>query len=109
MAKAAAWSLLLAAGLVEIGMAYAIKWSDGWSRPFPSMLALLAALASIGLLALALRGLPLGIAYAIWTGIGAVGVSLVGMLFFAEPFSLARPSCIVLIVAGSAGLKALAS
>ncbi|MBQ5949150.1 multidrug efflux SMR transporter, partial [Massilia sp. ST3] len=93
MSSLTAWVLLLAAGLVEVGMAFALKASEGWTRPAPSLLAVLAALGSIYLLATALRGLPLGVAYAVWTGIGAVGVTLAGFVFFAEHLSLARLGC----------------
>ncbi len=102
-----AWLQLLAAGLLEVAMALALKWSDGASRLAPSVLALLAALGSIYLLASAVRALPLGLAYAVWTGIGALGVSLAGMLVFSEPPSAARLLCMALVVAGIAGLKLL--
>ena len=107
MSSFAAWALLLAAGLVEVGMAFALKSSEGWTRPAPSLLAVLAALGSIYLLASALRGLPLGVAYAVWTGIGAVGVTLAGSVFFAEQLSPARLLCMGLIFGGFVGLKAL--
>lgn len=108
MFKLLGWTLLFAAGLIEVGMAFALKASAGWTRPVPSVLAVLAALASIGLLASALRALPLGVAYAVWTGIGAVGVSLVGLLFFAEHLSMPRLLFMTFIFVGIAGLKALA-
>ena len=107
MSSVAAWALLLAAGLVEVGMAFALKSSEGWTRPLPSLLAVLAALGSIYLLASALRGLPLGVAYAVWTGIGAVGVTLAGAVFFAEQLSLPRLLCMGLIFGGIVGLKTL--
>lgn len=107
MSNVLAWTLLLAAGLVEVVMAFALKSSAGWTRPAPSLLAVLAALGSIYLLASALRGLPLGMAYAVWTGIGAVGVTLAGAVFFAEQLSLARLLCMGLIFVGIAGLKTL--
>lgn len=105
MPSLAAWTLVLAAGLLEVGMAIALKTSQGWTQPVPSMLALAAALGSIYLLATAVRALPLGVAYAVWTGIGAIGVTLAGLLFFAEPLSIGRLLCMTLIFAGIAGLR----
>jgi quaternary ammonium compound-resistance protein SugE len=107
MASPLAWALVLAAGLLEVGMAVALKASNGWTRPVPSALALVAALGSIYLLATAVRALPLGVAYAVWTGIGALGVSLAGLFFFAEPLSIGRLLCMTLIFAGIAGLRSL--
>jgi len=99
------WFFLLAAGLVEIAMAAALKQSQDWTRMVPSVVGVLTALVSIYLLARALRYLPLGPAYAIWTGIGSVGVVLMGVLFFGEALSAARLGCIALVIAGSAGLR----
>lgn len=107
MSSLAAWMLVLAAGLLEVGMAIALKTSQGWTQPVPSVLALAAALGSIYLLAVAVRALPLAVAYAVWTGIGAIGVTLAGLLFFAEPLSIARLLCMTLIFAGIAGLRTL--
>ena len=104
----AAWAQLFAAGVLEVVMAFALKASAGVTRPAPALLAVLAALGSIWLLACAVRTLPLGIAYAVWTGIGALGVSLVGVALFAEPLSPARMLCMALVFAGIAGLRALA-
>jgi len=101
------WAFLLAAGLVEIGMAAALKASQAWTRLVPSVLGVAAALLSIWLLTQALRELPLGPAYAIWTGIGSVGVALMGMLLFGEAMTPARVACIALVIAGSIGLRAL--
>jgi len=102
-----AWLLLVSAGLVEILMAAALKASDGWSRPVPGILGLLAALVSIALLTQAIKSLPTGTAYAIWTGIGAVGVALLGVLLHGDSASPARLACMGLIVAGIAGLRFL--
>jgi quaternary ammonium compound-resistance protein SugE len=102
-----AWIQLLAAGVLEVVMAFALKASAGVTRPVPSLLAVLAALGSIWLLATAVRTLPLGIAYAVWTGIGALGVSLVGVALFAEPLSPARMLCMAFVFGGIAGLKIL--
>ncbi|MBJ2156582.1 multidrug efflux SMR transporter [Variovorax sp. IB41] len=99
------WFFLLAAGLVEIAMAASLKQSEDWTRLVPSVLGVLTALVSIFLLAKALRYLPLGAAYAIWTGIGSVGVVLMGVLWFGEALSAVRLGCIVLVVAGSVGLR----
>lgn len=100
-----AWWYLLAAGAVEIVMALALKASADWTRLLPSVAGVAAALLSIFLLTKALRELPLGTAYAIWTGIGAVGVVAASVLFFGEALSWLRVLCIVLVVAGSVGLR----
>ena len=102
-----AWCLLFAAGAVEVLMALALKYAQGWTRPVPGALGLLAGLASIFLLTRALRTLPAATAYAIWTGIGAVGVALAGIVLFGESAAPLRLSCIALIVAGSIGLRLL--
>ena len=88
-------------------MAFALKASAGATRPVPSLVAVLAALGSIWLLAGAVRTLPLGIAYAVWTGIGALGVSVVGVAIFAETLSPARMLCMAVVFGGIAGLKFL--
>ncbi|AVR94639.1 DMT family transporter [Pseudoduganella armeniaca] len=105
MSSLLAWGLVLAAGALEVAMAFALKASDGGTRPLPSVLALVTALGSIWLLATAVRALPLGVAYAVWTGIGAVGVTLVGMLAFAEAPSVARLVFMALVFVGIVGLK----
>lgn len=99
------WILLFVAGLFEIGWAVGLRFSDGWTRLIPSLLTLAAMAVSFALLSLALRGLPLGTAYAVWTGIGAVGTAIVGMLFLGETLSLLRVASIALIVIGLLGLK----
>jgi quaternary ammonium compound-resistance protein SugE len=103
----AAWVQLFAAGVLEVVMAFALKASAGTTRPAPTLLAVLAALGSIWLLAAAVRTLPLGVAYAVWTGIGALGVSLVGVAVFADTLSPARMLCMALVFGGIAGLKLL--
>lgn len=103
----AAWAQLFAAGVLEVAMAFALKASAGATRPVPSLVAVLAALGGIWLLAGAVRTLPLGIAYAVWTGIGALGVSLVGVAIFAETLSPARMLCMAVVFGGIAGLKFL--
>ena len=100
-----AWIVLLAAGLLEIGWAIGLKYTDGFSRLVPSTLTVASMVASVALLAWSLKTLPVGTAYAVWTGIGAVGTALLGIWLFDEPRTVARLTCIALIVAGIAGLK----
>jgi quaternary ammonium compound-resistance protein SugE len=99
------WILLFCAALFEIVWAVSLKWSDGLSRLWPSVLTIVAMLASFVLLALAVKTLPLGTAYAVWTGVGAVGAALFGMLCFGDPVSAARIVFLGLIVTGVVGLK----
>lgn len=99
------WCLLLLAGLFEIGWAVGLRYSEGWTRTLPSLLTLGALAISLGLLSSALRGLPLGTAYAVWTGIGAAGTAIVGMLLIGESASPLRIASILLIVLGVLGLK----
>ena len=99
------WLWLFAAGAVEIVMAVALKYSQGWTRPWPSALGVGAALASIYLLTRALAHLPLGMAYAIWTGIGSLGVVLLGMLLWGEQASWSRLLMMGMVVAGTVGLR----
>lgn len=100
-----AWFLLIAAGLLEIVWAYAIKASAGFTRPLPSVVTVLAMVASVGLLALSMRTLPLGTAYTVWTGIGAVGAFALGVLVLGESASPARLAAAGLIVAGLVLMK----
>lgn len=102
-----AWLILFCAGLFEIGWAIGLKYTEGFSRPIPTVLTVVCMLISLGLLGLALKTLPLGTAYAIWTGIGTVGTAILGMFLFGESTELLRILCIVLIVAGIVGLKLL--
>jgi quaternary ammonium compound-resistance protein SugE len=99
------WLILLIAGLCEIGWAVGLKYAEGFSRLVPSVATALAMIASVVLLGLAVRGLPLGTAYAVWTGIGTVGTALLGMWLFGDAATPARLACIALIVCGIAGLK----
>ncbi len=101
----AAWAVLLVAGLCEIAWAIGLKYTDGFSRLVPSALTLTAMVASVALLGWSLKVLPVGTAYAVWTGIGAVGTALLGMWLFNESRDVARLVCIGLIVAGILGLK----
>jgi quaternary ammonium compound-resistance protein SugE len=102
-----AWTLLIIAGLREIGWAIGLKYTEGFTRLWPSVWTATAMMVSMYLLALAARTLPIGTAYAVWVGIGAAGTAILGMYLFAEPRDVARIMCIVLIVAGVVGLKVL--
>lgn len=99
------WILLLVAGLFEVAWAIGLKYTDGFSRPLPTLLTLSAMGVSVLLLAMAVKQLPLGTAYAVWTGIGAVGTVLMGIWLFNEPATLARVLCLLLIIGGILGLK----
>ena len=100
-----AWVYLLIAGLLEIQWAVTMKYTDGFSKLWPSVFCVLGMAASVYFLALAQKTLPLGTSYAIWTGIGAVGAAIFGMILFNEPRDMARIACLLLIVAGILGLK----
>jgi quaternary ammonium compound-resistance protein SugE len=100
-----AWIILFIAGLFETGWAIGLKYTEGFTRLWPSVWTVTAMIVSIVLLGLALKSLPVGTAYAVWTGIGAVGTVILGIYLFGEPATLARLSCIALIVAGIVGLK----
>lgn len=99
------WIQLAVAGILEVGWAIGLKYSAGFSRPLPSALTIIAMIASMTLLASAVKSLPVGTAYAVWTGIGAVGTCLLGIALFGESISPLRLACIALIVAGILGLK----
>lgn len=100
-----AWAILFLAGLFEIAWAVGLKYTDGFTRAIPTTLVVAAMVASVWLLAIALRTIPVGTGYAVWTGIGAVGTAILGMVLFGEPRDALRLGCILLIVAGIAGLK----
>jgi quaternary ammonium compound-resistance protein SugE len=100
-----AWLILLLAGLLEVGWAIGLKHTEGFTRPLPTVLTALSMVASLGLLGLALKALPLGTAYAVWTGIGTVGTAMLGMMLYGEPATAARLACIGLILSGIVGLK----
>jgi quaternary ammonium compound-resistance protein SugE len=100
-----AWAYLFVAGLFEVAWAIGLKYTESFSRLVPSVLTLAAMLLSIVLLSIALRTLPVGTAYAVWTGIGAVGTAALGIYLFGEPATAARLASIGLIVAGIVGLK----
>lgn len=99
------WIYLFLAGVLEVGWAIGLKYTEGFTRPLPTILTVLCMVASIALLGLAVRDLPIGTAYAIWTGIGTVGAVILGMVLFGDPATIARILCIGLILAGIAGLK----
>jgi quaternary ammonium compound-resistance protein SugE len=105
MEAAVAWIILLVAGIFEIVWAYAMKLSDGLSRPGPVIVTLVAMALSVGLLALAMKTLPLGTAYTVWTGIGAVGAFVVGIVVLGEAVTVTRVLAAVLIVAGLVLMK----
>ncbi|UXH78015.1 DMT family transporter [Roseateles amylovorans] len=107
LANVSAWWLLAVAGVLEIVWSISMKASAGFSKPLATGITLVAAWASFWLLGLSLKSLPVGTAYAVWTGIGAVGAAALGMLLFNEPATLARIGCIALIVVGILGLKLL--
>ena len=100
-----AWIMLGAAGLLEIVWAIGLKYAEGFTKPVPSAITIAAMVVSMWLLAQAARALPIGTAYAVWTGIGAVGAALLGIMLFQESANVVRIGCIVLIVAGIVGLK----
>ncbi|MBY0565373.1 MAG: quaternary ammonium compound efflux SMR transporter SugE [Hyphomonadaceae bacterium] len=100
-----AWVLLVLAGLFEIVWAVGLKYADGFTKPLPSAITIIAMIASIYLLAQAARALPIGSAYAVWTGIGTVGAALLGMMLFSESANAVRLGSIALIVIGIAGVR----
>ncbi|HEY1147371.1 MAG TPA: quaternary ammonium compound efflux SMR transporter SugE [Pseudoduganella sp.] len=103
------WIVLFLAGLLEVVWAVGLKYTHGFTRLVPSAITLAAMAGSVGLLGLALRQLPLGTAYAVWTGIGTVGTVIYGIVIMNEPAGIARIACIAMIVAGIAGLKLLSA
>jgi quaternary ammonium compound-resistance protein SugE len=100
-----AWGFLLLAGLLEVGWAVGLKYTHGFTRLWPTIGTAASMAASLALLGVALRTLPLGTAYAVWTGIGTIGTAILGMFLFGEPASAIRLLCITLIVTGIVGLK----
>jgi len=100
-----AWVYVAIAGLLEVAWATSMKYSEGFTRFWPSVATILLMLASFGLLSQSMKTLPLGTAYGVWTGIGAVGTVLVGIFFLGEPRDIIRILCIVLILSGIVGLK----
>ena len=104
-----AWVYVLVAGLLEIFWAISLKYTDGFSRPWPSLLTVGGMIASFYFLAQALKTIPVGTGYAVWTGIGAAGTAILGIILFAESATLPRLFCIGMILAGIIGLKLTAS
>lgn len=100
-----AWIYLIVAGLLEVVWAIGLKYTYGWTRPGASAITIVTMIASFYCLAVAIKEIPIGTGYAIWTGIGAVGTAALGVVLFAEPASLSRLFCILLIIAGIVGLK----
>ncbi|CAN7381766.1 DMT family transporter [Rhizobium leguminosarum] len=100
-----AWFLLFLAGLFECGWAIGLKYTDGFTRPLPTALTVISMVISIVLLGLAVKHLPIGAAYAVWTGIGTVGTVFLGIWLLGDEPSVSRLACIALIVSGIAGLK----
>lgn len=100
-----AWILLFLAGLFEVGWAIGLKYTEGFTRPIPSVLTLAAMVTSVVLLGIAMKSLPVGTAYAVWVGVGAVGTAILGIVLFAEPATAGRLLSLALIVAGIIGLK----
>ena len=100
-----AWVVLFVAGLFEVGWAVSLKYTEGFTRLWPTVFAAVSMVISLGLLGLALRTLPLGTAYAIWTGVGTIGTVVLGIALFGEPAGALRMACVGLILAGIVGLK----
>lgn len=98
------WIILFFAGLFEVGWAVGLKYTDGFSKPLPTALTIAAMAISLGLLGLAMKELPLGTAYAIWTGVGAVGTVIAGIILFGESMALFRLASVALIICGLIGL-----
>jgi quaternary ammonium compound-resistance protein SugE len=103
------WFLLVVAGLFETAWAVGLKYTDGFTRPLPTVLTVAAIVVSMWLLALAARTLPIGTAYAVWVGIGAFGTAVLGVVLFREPLAPARAVCLLLLVAAIVGLKLTAT
>ncbi len=103
-----AWIYLFFAGLFEVGWAIGLKYTNGFTRLIPTALTLASMIVSLGLLGIALKSLPVGTAYAVWTGIGTVGTAALGIYLLGEPATVIRLACIGLIVAGIVGLKVVA-
>jgi quaternary ammonium compound-resistance protein SugE len=102
------WFILFIAGLFEIVWAVGIKYTEGWTRLGPSLFTICAMIASFYLLSMALKNIPMGSAYAVWTGIGTIGTVIYGIIFFKEPTDILRIICIMLIICGIAGLRIMA-
>jgi quaternary ammonium compound-resistance protein SugE len=104
-----AWVLLVVAGLLEVGWAIGLKYTDGFTKPWPSIFTVAAMVISVLLLAIAMKSLPVGTSYAVWVGVGAVGTAILGIILFGEPATSGRLLSLGLIVAGIVGLKLASS
>jgi len=102
------WFILFIAGIFEVVWAVGIKYTEGWTRFWPVIITVIAMISSFYLLSLALRQIPIGAAYAVWTGIGTIGTVVYGIIYFKEPTDILRIVCILLIFCGIAGLRILA-
>jgi len=100
-----AWIYLIIAGLLEIGWAIGLKYTEGWTRFYPSLLTATAMFVSFYFLSLAVKDLPMGTAYAVWTGIGTVGAAILGILIFGETRDISKIVCVLFIITGIVGLK----
>jgi quaternary ammonium compound-resistance protein SugE len=100
-----AWLWLIIAGLLEVGWAIGLKYTEGFTRPWPSVFTIAAMVVSVVLLGVAMKSLPVGTSYAVWVGVGAVGTAILGMVLFSEPATAGRLASLGLIVAGIVGLK----
>lgn len=100
-----AWAILVLAGLFEVGWVIGLKYTEGFTRPWPTVGTVAAMAASVWLLAIAMKSLPVGTAYAVWVGVGAIGTAIFGMILFAEPANAGRLTSLGLIVVGIVGLK----
>jgi quaternary ammonium compound-resistance protein SugE len=100
-----AWIVLAVAGVLEVGWAIGLKYTEGFTRPWPTLATVASMVASMGMLGIAVNSLPVGTAYAVWTGIGTIGTALLGLVLFGEPATAARLACIAMIAAGIVGLK----
>jgi len=102
------WFILFIAGLFEVVWAVGIKYTEGWTRFWPAVITVLAMVASFYFLSMALKSIPMGTAYAVWTGIGTIGTVIYGIVYFKEPTDVLRIVCILLIICGIVGLRMLA-
>jgi len=102
------WFILFIAGLFEVVWAVGIKYTEGWTKLWPAVFTVLAMIASFYLLSVALKTIPMGTAYAVWTGVGTIGTVIFGIIYFKEPTDILRMVCILLIISGIVGLRVLA-
>lgn len=103
------WVILAIAGLFEVGWAIGLKYTQGFTRPWPTALTVVSMVASVVLLGIAMKELPVGTSYAVWTGIGTIGTAVLGIALFGDSASVARIACLALIAGGIIGLKVVSS